>query len=516
MFKNILFFTILLFTLFSCKSKQSIQSTITSSNYGYTVDLLHCENDRINVQLTVPPLAQSQLLFIIPKIVPGIYGAMDFGQYISQFKALDKNNKPLPVTKIDVNTCKIEQANQLQTIHYQVDDTWDDMNYRNGFYRSAGSSYEANEVFILNYNTFIGYFEGFEKLPYEVQFIKPKGFYGASYLAPMPISDTLEQVKTSNYNELVDAPLLYAKPDTAWLQVGNAKVLVALNTKPKEQYAKPLAKYIETILNYQKNYLGGTMPVDKYVFLIYHSKNDNPNEFIGDGLEHARSTICLYNSFDLKQLDGMIGDVASHEFFHILTPLNIHSEEIEFYNFKNPTLSQHLWLYEGLTEYFTIHAPIWEKYYSIDDFFKKIEYKMRESQGFDTNVSLTEMSKKAMERQDQYYNFYLKGTLFNLCLDIELRELSNGRIGMKDVTQQLMAKYGAKRPFKDDELFDTISAMTFPSVRDFFKKYVEGIEPLPLKTQLQKVGIEINKGKLKLTANPTETQLKLRKYWINQ
>lgn len=199
-----------------------------------------------------------------------------------------------------------------------------------------------------------------------------------------------------------------------------------------------------------------------------------------------------------------------------MTPLNIHSEEIEFYNFKNPKLSQHLWLYEGLTEYFTIHAPIWEKHYSIDDFFKKVEYKMKESQGFDPNASLTEMSIKAMDFQDQYYNFYLKGTLFNLCLDIELRELSNGKIGIREITQQLMTRYGANRPFKDNELFDTITTMTYPSIREYFKKYVEGTEPLPLNSQLQKVGIEINKGKLKLSTNPTEMQLKLRKYWINQ
>lgn len=272
MYKNIIFSTIFILLLLSCKSNQSIQVSKSTQQYEYKVDLLHCENDKIKVQLNVPHLAQSQLRFVIPKIVPGIYGAMDFGQYVSDFKALDKNGVSLSVVKEDKNTWLINNANQLQSIHYQVDDTWDDMQYKDAFYRSAGSSYEANQVFILNYNTFIGYFEGFEKLPYEVTFKKPKGFYGASYISPTPIADTLEQVKTANYNELVDAPLLYAEPDTAWLQVGNTKVLVALHNKPKEQYAKPLAKYIDAILNYQKNYLGGTMPVDKYVFLIYHSK----------------------------------------------------------------------------------------------------------------------------------------------------------------------------------------------------------------------------------------------------
>ena len=44
-------------------------------------------------------------------------------------------------------------------------------------------------------------------------------------------------------------------------------------------------------------------------------------------------------------------DIAAHEFFHIVTPLNIHSEIIEHFNFVTPVPSQHLWLYEGTTEW---------------------------------------------------------------------------------------------------------------------------------------------------------------------
>ena len=39
-----------------------------------------------------------------------------------------------------------------------------------------------------------------------------------------------------------------------------------------------------------------------------------------------------------------VTDMAAHEFFHIVTPLNIHSEIIEHFNFATPTPSQHLWL----------------------------------------------------------------------------------------------------------------------------------------------------------------------------
>jgi predicted metalloprotease with PDZ domain len=42
---------------------------------------------------------------------------------------------------------------------------------------------------------------------------------------------------------------------------------------------------------------------------------------------------------------------VTHEFFHIVTPLSIHSKEIQDFDY-NDKMSEHLWMYEGVTEYF--------------------------------------------------------------------------------------------------------------------------------------------------------------------
>ena len=210
--------------------------------------------------------------------------------------------------------------------------------------------------------------------------------------------------------------------------------------------------------------------------------------------------------------------VASHEFFHILTPLNIHSEEILEFNFLDPVLSKHLWLYEGMTEYATIHMPVKQRMINLEKFAKEIEGKIRGMERFDNNLSMTEMSTKAIERQDQYMNFYQKGALIGLCLDIRLRELSQGKIGTQDLVQKLMKKFGSEKAFKDEELFDEITAITFPEIRKFFKDYVEQGEPIPLKESLQKVGLDYDQTLKVITVidTPSKSQLYLRKAWINQ
>jgi predicted metalloprotease with PDZ domain len=48
-------------------------------------------------------------------------------------------------------------------------------------------------------------------------------------------------------------------------------------------------------------------------------------------------------------------DVVSHEFFHIVTPLTIHSKEIHYFDYNSPKMSN-LWMYEGVTEYFAIFS----------------------------------------------------------------------------------------------------------------------------------------------------------------
>ena len=38
----------------------------------------------------------------------------------------------------------------------------------------------------------------------------------------------------------------------------------------------------------------------------------------------------------LEMLQEQLKDVVSHEFFHIVTPLTIHSNEIKYFDFNNP------------------------------------------------------------------------------------------------------------------------------------------------------------------------------------
>lgn len=105
-------------------------------------------------------------------------------------------------------------------------------------------------------------------------------------------------------------------------------------------------------------------------------------------------------------------------------------------------------------------------------------------------VSFTEMSRRIIEPayQDMYVNVYQKGALIGFLLDIRLKELSNGKTGMRELLLDLSKEYGPNKPFKDDELIDIIVAKTYPEVRQFFDDYVIGDKPLPYQEYYNKIG----------------------------
>jgi predicted metalloprotease with PDZ domain len=191
------------------------------------------------------------------------------------------------------------------------------------------------------------------------------------------------------------------------------------------------------------------------------------------------------------QLMQSLIDVVSHEFFHILTPLSVHSEEIHYFDFNNPKMSQHLWLYEGVTEYFANLFQVQQGLIEEDEFYNRMAQKIMSSRRYDDKLPFTKMSVDVLSKpyKDNYLNVYEKGALIGMCLDIELRRVSQGKKGLIDLMQELSNKYGINKPFKDAELFDVITQLTHPDIRTFLDTHVGGPEPIDYEHFLAKVGV---------------------------
>lgn len=487
------------------------------NKYQYTVDLSNPVDDKVKVTLICPSITQDEIEFQMPKIVPGTYAISDFGRFVKDLEASDAKGTPLAVDFIDENRWLIHDAKSLKNISYWVEDTWDFVG-KPKIFEPGGTNIEAGKNFVLNNFGFFGYLEDKKEMPFQLKVIKPNGFYGSTPLVAKSTSATEDVFEVEDYHRLVDSPIMYCLPDTAWRNVGGAKVLVSVYSPNKKVSAKAIMVDISEIMEAQKEYLGGKLPVEKYAFIVYLTDRVGGSGGMG-ALEHSYSSLYYMPETEESAAGAMMRDVAAHEFFHIVTPLSIHSEEIQYFDYINPKMSQHLWLYEGLTEYAASHVQVKQGLIRKDQYFRILSQKITMANFMLDTVPFTEISKGCLdEYKSQYLNVYQKGALIGMCLDIQLRKLSDGKMGTQELMRELAKSYGKDKAFKDDELFDKIVELTYPEIGTFFKRYVAGPEILPYEEILAMAGLKfeivanrdiLSMGRISMDVNPETNRLRI-------
>ena len=469
------------------QDKQHIEQ---DASYHFSINLTEVKDDKLKVELITPKIEKDEISYFLPKIIPGTYSIYDFGRFISDFKAFDKEGKTLKVTQKGDNEWLISDAKRLHKITYWSEDTYD-TKQDNFVFEPAGTNIIEKENFILNANGFFGYFSDMKRNNYELTFTKPTGFYGATSLIASSSDATKDVYNVSDYHLLVDSPMMFSEPDTTILNVGGAEIVIAVYSPNEILKSSDVAESLTELLEAQKNYLGGTLPIKKYAFIIYLFSGNSGSGSMG-ALEHSHSSLYYLPEAPPRYLMPTIVDVSAHEFFHIVTPLSIHSEEIHYFDFNKPKMSRHLWMYEGCIEYFAHHVQINQGLNDIGVFLNTIGDKMKNAdERFKTDLPFTELSLKCLgEEEDQYGNVYEKGALIGLSLDLKLNQLSDGKYHLMNLMQDLSKTYGIEKPFKDEELFDKITELTYPEIGEFFKKHVEGSEALPLEELFETVGVK--------------------------
>jgi predicted metalloprotease with PDZ domain len=493
--RKLLIGMVLLTFLASCSSTKTatskeIQTIHVAMNLNNVVD------DKVQVEVDPQKLKDNSVIYRIPAIVPGTYVISDYGKFVSDFKAYDYKGNEMTVDRISPNSWKVDNATQLDKVTYWVDDTFDTKEAHK-IYVMAGTNIEEGKNFFLNLPGFIGYFDGKKEYPYEIYVSHPTNLYETSSLKKKATTkdDNSEDIfVASRYDEISDNPIMYAPDNRVMFNMNGVDVTLAVYSPNGVHSASDMEDALKTMVRAQTNFLEGFETTDEYNILLYLFDPKVYQWSSFGALEHLSSTTVVYpENFSKKQLsDGMINGTVSHEFFHIVSPLSVHSEQIHSFDFNKPDMSKHLWMYEGTTEYFANLFQVNQGLIDEQAFINEMQSKIATSMNFDDAMSFTVMSKNILEDKyaANYSNVYMKGALIGMCLDIILREESKGEYGIRDLMLDLSKKYGAKKPFKDDEIIDEIVEMTYPSVGEFFKNHVEGNTPIDYNTFFNKVGVK--------------------------
>lgn len=480
--------------LAACGTSKSLV-TIDKTPIITTIDLINVVDDRVAVEIDPGGFTTETVVFRIPKTVPGTYSTDNYGKYIQDFEAFDYKGRKLPTAKLDENSWSISSGTELDKVSYWVNDTYDTENeVEDAVFSPAGTNISKGSNYMLNLHGFVGYFDGFKELPYQLEINKPAALVSTTSLKKSATvsSEEMDTFLARRYFEVIDNPIMYAKPNRETFEISGITVTLSLFSPNGVYKASYLKERMMTMMGAQKAFLGEVDSTEEYNILLYLSDLNIPDAQGFGALEHHTSTVVvLPEAIPQERLEQAMVDVVSHEFFHIVTPLSVHSREIQYFDFNDPKMSQHLWMYEGTTEYFANLFQIQQGLITAEEFYDRMLQKISNSKNYDDNMSFTLMSQNILDApyEANYANVYEKGALISMALDILLREESGGEKGMLWLMKELSKKYGTDKPFNDDDLFNEIVAMTYPEVDVFFEDHVIGDTPIEYERYFEKVGL---------------------------
>ncbi len=508
--KSILTAAIAALLLISCNStKKTTNDLAVQTPIVTTLDLTKVDNDKVPVTVNPGRFTIEKVTYRLPRVVQGTYSVSDFGKYIDSFKALDYEGNELETTKVDTNTWEITNAQKLDKVTYLVNDTFD-MEVSGGIggdtpFSPAGTNIESTN-YVLNLHGFVGYFDSLKNNQYKLDVVSPTNFKRTSALQEVG-TKTSEDGSTltssyfaPRYFDITDNPMFYGELDVEEFKVGDIKIVLSVYSPNKKHSAEKLKKVMEKMMQAQKAYLGSVNSTARYDIYLYLSDGTEKAPKGFGALEHHTSTVVvLPEAMPDEALAKSMIDVVSHEFFHIVTPLSVHSEDVHYFDYNQPTFSKHLWMYEGITEYFATLFQVNQGLVTEDEFYSKIMGKIKTASSMNDSMSFTKMSENVLDEPyaSQYYNVYQKGALIGMCIDILMREESNGNRGVLSLMKELSLKYGKNKPFEDDKLIEEITEMTYPSIGAFLNTHVVEGTPINYNEFFAKAGLVLNESKVK-------------------
>lgn len=462
-----------------------------TANLRYNIDLNDREDDTFKVTLEVDKLNEENNVYQFASTAPGTYQTMNLGRFVSDFKVFDKKGNEIETKNISINQWEISAPKKVKKITYEIAETWDTPVEEYPIYKMCGTSMEDDHV-LMNAHCIFGFPSGLQDAPLSINLTYPENWEVGTALN----KNESGAFYANSYDHAVDSPILLGRLTKATTDLNGSSIEIYTYSKTDLVSSEQLLSSMSNMLTAASEFMID-FPVDRYAFL-YHFEDESWGAW-----EHSYSSeyVMKEQEYTGEFKQGVI-DMAAHEFFHVVTPLNIHSELIEQFNFVTPTPSEHLWLYEGTTEWAAHMMQLRNGLISLDQYFAMLQKKLITDSYFDPEYSLSKLALTSFskEGQQQYGNIYMRGAIVAGLLDIRLLELSEGKRGYREVIYELSKKYGPNKAFSEKDFFAEFVEFTYPEIGEFFDMYVKNANPLPIAEYYTKLGIiytpEVKKGQL--------------------
>jgi predicted metalloprotease with PDZ domain len=451
--------------------------------FRYRVTLDDPVGHEIGVELAVPALGGESLDLVLPVWAPGSYLVRDFARHVFDLEARDAAGRRLPVERVEKHRWRVRAGGRAARVRYRVFAFEESV--RTSYFDDAHAFWNGTSVFV--------YVNGELARPCEVEVQAPRGWRVTTALPKRGA-----RWRAAGYDELADSPFEAGTHAVHAFRAGGARFELALQGDTNADVAR-LLRILRAVAQAEGQLFGG-FPFTRYLFLVHALPND------GGGLEHRAS--CTLNvaglSFDAEAGYRRFAELAAHELFHAWNVKRIRDRVLGPFDYSRENYTRLLWFHEGFTSFMEgpilLRAGLVEPAAHLADLAERwARYVAKPGR----NVTpLSELSFEAWIKQykpaenftNRAISYYEKGEWAALALELTLREATGGRRGVADVFRRLWRRFGARNVGLDAaDVEEATSAVAGRSLDGFFRRYVHGVEELPVPRLLARAGVRVGR-----------------------
>lgn len=474
------------------------------ASVAYTVTVKADVLDRSFVAMTVSGVAVPSLSIEMPSWSPGAYELRNYWKLLENVKATDAEGRPLEVTHPTESRWSVGAA------AWPVTFTYDRLEPASGLFGGEGTKPRSGKRRHVAFNPTdtYAYVVDAKQAPCTLALVVPDGWKHDVALAPGKAPGTYT---APDYDTLADAPVEMGTLRIHTFTVGGVPYTLTLDRDDPKFPMESVENLLRPIIRHSVGMMGGKAPFERYSFQMHEGP--------GYGLEHLSSCTIAVPYFLLKQAPGQFDTLFAHEFFHLWNVKRLRPKVLGPFDYTGPCRTRHLWFSEGVTDYYA-DLVCWRTGITKDDVFRENllgEIRRLQSNPQRLKESVGAASASAFDRGYSglsTLDYYNKGKLVGLCLDLHIRRTTGNARSLDDVMRDLIATYGLPKPgFEEDALFPAISKSAGFDVGPELAKWVDGTDELPLAEMLSTVGWTLEK-RAPESANPSESRRRrAREQW---
>ncbi len=453
----------------------------------YTLSMTNPSSHMFEVQMNISNLSTGDetLELEMGAWRTGRYIILDFAGGVSSFDAKDPRGNALPWKKTDKQTWSVTKEEQTSVIvTYKV--------YANEFdLRTRGLNDE--HAFIDPVAVFM-YLKENADIPLSLS-INPYGTWhittGLDQLKGRPFT-----YQAPSFEYFADCPIEignhkdhefeHAGKKHVWMMAGKA-------TYDIDRIIADTRKIIDENLKFW-----GRLPYERYIFMLHISPGS------GGGTEHLNSTIMGTRPFTFqndRSYRGFLG-LISHEYFHTWNVKQLRPAGITPYDFSKENYSEEWWLAEGGTSFFDELILLRAGFGDDDEYVRGLGRDIEQDRQRPGNAkqSVTESSfdawVKFWKQHENAYNtdsdYYGKGKLATMLLNLEVLKMSDGQRSLEDVMKAMFERFPVfEKGYTVKDLQKVCKEFAGGSLEQFFKDYIYGVKPYPWEEALAVAGLKV-------------------------